>query len=267
MLVVGYRPHLVAAGQHPSSDFPRCSAAFQRGESGRSLNTQLSRSFRSCPRYHLFDSLASGQGVNGVNRRTDEPGRGLAGQDYGGLRILPARNRASPSLFLIRILLGNVILQYLMRANLALVNVGSVLHARHLVGCERVPSSSNSSTLSESAPWTLDDPSRSRDWPEPAPDPSRENATVSTLSLLALTRFLSAAAIFAPTVFWPTTGSGDSDRWRTIPLGLLRGPEHLRCLHEVARRRTGWDKMQKIDRSAVKRTTHYGLWKHAGKRL
>src|SRR6266513_4991833 len=44
------------------------------------------------------------------------------------------------------------------------------------------PSSSNSSTLSESAPWTLDNPCKSLDCsPGRAPSPSSPNATVSTL--------------------------------------------------------------------------------------
>ena len=99
-----------------------------------SLDTPRSRSFRSYPRYHLLDSFASWQGVN---RETDERGRGLAGQDYGRIRILPAE-RASHSLFFIQIFLGNIILRYLMRANLLLVSVTSVFYARHCVSLERV---------------------------------------------------------------------------------------------------------------------------------
>src|SRR5271166_5898388 len=67
------------------------------------------------------------------------------------------------------------------------------------------PSSSNSPTLCESAPSTLDNPSKSPDcWPERALSPSGENETVSTLWLFSRTCFLSALAVFAPIVFWPT---------------------------------------------------------------
>src|SRR5437016_7721857 len=67
------------------------------------------------------------------------------------------------------------------------------------------PSSSNSSTLSESAPSTPDNPCKSPDcWPERVPGPSGENATVSTLWLFSRTRFLSAFTVFPPIVFLPT---------------------------------------------------------------
>jgi len=79
------------------------------------------------PRYHLLDSFASWQGVN---RETDERGRG-----YGRIGIL---QRASQSLFFIQIFLGNIILRYLMRANLPLISAPSVFHARHYVSFERV---------------------------------------------------------------------------------------------------------------------------------
>src|SRR6266446_3557525 len=66
------------------------------------------------------------------------------------------------------------------------------------------PSSSNSSTLSESAPWTLDNPCKSPDCsPDRAPSPSSANATVSTLWLFPRTCFLSSPAVFPPVVFLP----------------------------------------------------------------
>src|SRR5229473_5316520 len=66
------------------------------------------------------------------------------------------------------------------------------------------PSSSNSSTLSESAPWMLDNPCKSPDCsPDRAPSPSSANATVSTLWLFPRTCLLSAPAVFPPVVFLP----------------------------------------------------------------
>src|ERR1039458_1451655 len=61
------------------------------------------------------------------------------------------------------------------------------------------PSSSNSSTLSESAPATLDNPCKSPDCrPELASRPFGGNATVSTLWLFSGICFLSALTVFAP---------------------------------------------------------------------
>src|ERR1035438_2640129 len=51
---------------------------------------------------------------------------------------LTGAERASHSLFFIQIFLGNIILRYLMRANLLLVSVTGVFYARHCVGLERV---------------------------------------------------------------------------------------------------------------------------------
>src|SRR5487761_988712 len=68
------------------------------------------------------------------------------------------------------------------------------------------PSSSSSSTLSESAPWTLDNPCKSPDCsPDRAPCPSSANATASTLWLFPRTCSLSAPAVFPPVVFLPPT--------------------------------------------------------------
>ncbi|SRR6266481_9953361 len=64
------------------------------------------------------------------------------------------------------------------------------------------PSSSNSSTLSESAPSRLDNPCKSPDWPpERADSPSGENVTVSMVWLLPRTRFFTARVAF-PTAFF-----------------------------------------------------------------
>src|SRR5256885_8744327 len=66
------------------------------------------------------------------------------------------------------------------------------------------PSSSNSSTLSESAPWTLDNPCKSPDCsPDRAPSPSSANATVSKLWCFPRTCSLSAPAVSPPVVFLP----------------------------------------------------------------
>src|SRR6266481_3816549 len=66
------------------------------------------------------------------------------------------------------------------------------------------PSSSNSSTLSESAPWTLDNPCKSPDCsPGRAPSPSSPNATVSTLWCFPRTCSLSAPAVSSPIAFLP----------------------------------------------------------------
>src|SRR5229473_5657270 len=68
------------------------------------------------------------------------------------------------------------------------------------------PSSSNSSTLPESARWTLDNPCKSPDCsPDRSPSPSGANATASTLLLFPRTCFLSAPAVFPPVVFLPPT--------------------------------------------------------------
>ena len=101
----------------------------------RSPDISRSRSLRSCPRYHLLDSFA---GWQGVNRETDEQGRGFAGQDYGKDTNLTGAERASHSLFFIQIFLGNIILRYLMRVNFPLVSAPGVFHARHYVSFERV---------------------------------------------------------------------------------------------------------------------------------
>src|SRR2546427_12487453 len=67
------------------------------------------------------------------------------------------------------------------------------------------PSSSNSSTLSQSAPWTLDSPCRSPDCrPKRASRCSAGRATVSTLWLFFVACFLSALTLFAPIVFLAT---------------------------------------------------------------
>src|SRR6202521_3088886 len=68
------------------------------------------------------------------------------------------------------------------------------------------PSSSNSSTLSESAPSMLDNPCKSPDCPpERAASPSGANATVSTVWLFPRTRFLAAREVFRPAVFLAPT--------------------------------------------------------------
>jgi hypothetical protein len=71
--------------------------------------------FSFLPSIPPLDSFASWQGVN---REKDERRRGLAGQDYGRIGILPPR-RAS---HFIQIFLGNIILRYLMRANFPLIS-------------------------------------------------------------------------------------------------------------------------------------------------
>src|SRR5258708_5404071 len=64
------------------------------------------------------------------------------------------------------------------------------------------PCSSNSSTLSESAPWTLDNPCKSPDCsPARTPSLSNGNDTVSTLWLLPRTCSLSAPAVFTCAFF------------------------------------------------------------------
>src|SRR5713226_565651 len=64
------------------------------------------------------------------------------------------------------------------------------------------PSSSNSSTLSESAASRLDNPCKSPDCPlERGPNPSGANATVSTVGLFPRTGFLAARAVFRTAVF------------------------------------------------------------------
>ncbi len=58
-------------------------------------------------------------------------------------------------------------------------------------------SSSNSSTLSESAPWTSDNPCKSPDcWPDRPPSPSGASATVSTLWPFSRSCFLGTPAVF-----------------------------------------------------------------------
>ena len=52
--------------------------------------------------------------------------------------ILPARREASHPLFFIQILLGNIILRYLVRANLPLIGAPGVFHALHYVSFKRV---------------------------------------------------------------------------------------------------------------------------------
>src|SRR6266851_5355929 len=68
------------------------------------------------------------------------------------------------------------------------------------------PCSSNSSTLSESAPWTLDNPCKSPDCsPARTPSLSNGNDTVSTLWLFPRTCSLSAPLVFPPVVLLPPT--------------------------------------------------------------
>src|SRR5437667_2200104 len=66
------------------------------------------------------------------------------------------------------------------------------------------PSSSNSSTLSESAPWTLDNPCKSPDCrPDRVSGSSGRNASVSTLLRFSRTCFLTTLTVLA-IVFLPT---------------------------------------------------------------
>ena len=64
-----------------------------------------------------------------------------------------------------------------------------------------LPSSSNSATLSESGPWSPDNPCKSPDWrPERTPGLFRENATVSALWFFFWTFFSGLLFVFAPIV-------------------------------------------------------------------
>src|SRR6266481_5469074 len=68
------------------------------------------------------------------------------------------------------------------------------------------PCSSNSSTLSESAPWTLDNPCKSPDCsPVRTPSLSNGNDTVSTLWLFPRTCSLNTPLVFPPVVLLPPT--------------------------------------------------------------
>src|ERR1019366_1481714 len=68
-----------------------------------------------------------------------------------------------------------------------------------------LPSSINSSTLSESADSMLDNPCESPDCPADRDlSPWSSNGSTSKLRLLVGTRFLMAPAVFAPAVFLPT---------------------------------------------------------------
>src|SRR6266403_1831079 len=68
------------------------------------------------------------------------------------------------------------------------------------------PSTSNSSTLSESAPWTLDNPCKSPDCsPARTPGLSNGNDTVSTLWVFPRTCSLSTPLVFPPVVLLPPT--------------------------------------------------------------
>src|SRR5882724_3848360 len=68
------------------------------------------------------------------------------------------------------------------------------------------PSSSNSSTLSESAPWTLDNPCKSPDCsPDRAIAPSSALASVSTRRLFLRTCFLTPATVLSTAVFLAPT--------------------------------------------------------------
>src|SRR5438094_10103466 len=78
------------------------------------LPTSRSRSFRSCHRYHLFDSFVSWQGFNGG---TDET---RPHPHWSGLwkdTYLTGAERASETLYFTQIFLGNRIIRYLMSAN------------------------------------------------------------------------------------------------------------------------------------------------------
>jgi hypothetical protein len=91
-----------------------------------------------------------------------------------------------------------------MRANLLLVSVTSVFHARHCVGLERVSFLDQLGQLSESAPSMLDNPCKSPDCPpDLSVSVSGANASVSTLWLFPRTRVLGAIGVLAPAVLWP----------------------------------------------------------------
>src|SRR6059058_2175701 len=110
-------------------------------------------------------------------------GRILTGQDYGKIRTSPARREPLTLYFLPRYSSGTSSSgTSCVRTSLSSAPPASSTPVTTSAS-NAFPSSSNSSTLSESAPWTLDNPCRSPDWPERAPDPSGENATVSTLWL------------------------------------------------------------------------------------
>jgi hypothetical protein len=65
---------------------------------------------------------------HGVNRETQERSSSLAGY---GRRKLAGSERASHALIFIQILLGNIILRYLVRANLPLIGTPGMFHALH----------------------------------------------------------------------------------------------------------------------------------------
>ena len=69
----------------------------------------------------------------------------------------------SPLLLFLQIFVGDVVLLDFTRPDFAFVGVRNILHAFHDFGFEGVPCSSNSSTLSESAPAELDNPCKSPD--------------------------------------------------------------------------------------------------------
>src|ERR1019366_6163165 len=138
------------------------------------------------------------------NRETDERGRGLAGQDYGRIRILPARREPLTLYFLSRYSSGTSSCgTSCVRTSFSSVSPACSTPVTASAS-NAFPSSVNSATLSESAPSMLDNPCKSPDCP---PDlslsASGTNASVSTLRLFPRTRVLSAVGVLAPVVFWP----------------------------------------------------------------
>jgi hypothetical protein len=134
LFVVGYRPDLVAAEKHPPSDLPGSAQRF-KGEN-------------ECPHWILpglgvfvltLDTtcwIPLPAGRESTGKQMNEAAASLV-RIMEGYESYRRGESLSLSIF-IQIFLGNIILRYLMRANLLLVIVTSVFYARHCVGLERV---------------------------------------------------------------------------------------------------------------------------------
>ena len=107
-----------------------CSASISLGGTRVLTGYSPVSEFSFLPRYHLFDSFASWHGLDRAKQMNEEAASLVR---IEGIRSRTGAEKATHSLFLIQIFLGNIILRYLMSANFPLISAPSVFHARHYV--------------------------------------------------------------------------------------------------------------------------------------
>ena len=123
-------------------------------------------------------------------------------RNFGNDESMAFKSSSCRCLLFIQIFVGNVVLQHLVRCvRTSLSSESAASTPLTTAASNGLPSSSNSATLSESGPWSPDNPCKSPDWrPERTPGLFRENATVSALWFFFWTFFSGLLFVFAPIV-------------------------------------------------------------------